>query len=136
MRILIAEDDMVSRKFISKFLSNYGDCDVTVDGMETLKAFLMAWNEGRPYDLVCLDIMMPKLDGLTTLKRIRDLEKAKSVPEAGRVKIIMTTVLNDTDSILEAFKLGCEGYAAKPIDTQKFIEVIDKMGLRNPETAN
>lgn len=55
MRILIAEDDFASRKVILKFLSVYGECDVTVDGMEAVDAFMMALEEDNPYDLICLD---------------------------------------------------------------------------------
>ena len=59
MRILIAEDDFASRKAILKFLSAYGECDVTVDGMEAIDAFMMALEEEDPYDLICLDVMIP-----------------------------------------------------------------------------
>ena len=59
MKILLAEDDYATRKFMVSFLSKYGECDVTVDGMEAVDAFLMALEEEEPYDLVCLDIMMP-----------------------------------------------------------------------------
>ena len=62
MRILLAEDDFVTRKFMTNFLSKYGECDVTVDGMEAVDAFMMAMEDGEPYDLVCLDIMMPVMD--------------------------------------------------------------------------
>jgi two-component system chemotaxis response regulator CheY len=58
MKILLAEDDYATRKFMADFLSKYGDCDVTVDGMEAVDAFSMAMEDGTPYDLVCLDIMM------------------------------------------------------------------------------
>ena len=129
MRVLIAEDDMASRKFLYKFLSAYGDCDVTVDGMEAIDAFLLAWDEGSPYDLICLDIMMPKVDGLKALKTIRDLEQHKGIEEAQRVKIIMTTALNDPQTVGNSFQDGCQGYAAKPIDTVKFLEVVKKLGL-------
>jgi two-component system chemotaxis response regulator CheY len=71
MKILIAEDDMMSRKFLYKFLSKYGECDITVDGMEAIDAFLLALKDKKPYDLVCLDIMMPKVDGLKALKRLK-----------------------------------------------------------------
>ena len=59
MKILLAEDDFVTRKFMANFLSKYGDCDVTVDGMEAVDAYMMALEDDDPYDLVCLDIMMP-----------------------------------------------------------------------------
>lgn len=129
MRILIAEDDLVSRKFLSRLLSAYGECDITVDGMEALEAFMMAWDEGKPYDLVCLDIMMPNLDGERTLKMIRDIEKQKGVQSSDAVKIIMTTALNESDRIFNAFNTGCEAYAAKPIHTEKLVEVMKKLGL-------
>lgn len=129
MRILIAEDDLASRKFLFQFLSHYGTCDLTVDGMEALDAFLLAWDEGEPYDLICLDIMMPKVDGLKALKVIRDLEQQKGIDPSEQVKIIMTTALTDTNDVFEAFSTGCEGYAAKPIDTNKLLELIKKFGL-------
>lgn len=129
MRILIAEDDLASRKVISKFLSTYGECDITIDGMEALEAFMLAWDEGRPYDLICLDIMMPELDGVKTLKTIRDIENQKGIEDEKRAKIIMTTALNDKESVLGAFETGCEAYAAKPLDMNKFIEVMKKLNL-------
>lgn len=129
MRVLIAEDDMASRKFLSKFLSAYGDCDVTIDGIEAIDAFLLAWDEGDPYDLICLDIMMPKVDGLKALKRIRELEQNKGIEGEQKAKIIMTTALNDQPTVLNSFQDGCQAYAAKPIDTVKLLEVVGKLGL-------
>jgi two-component system chemotaxis response regulator CheY len=128
MRILIAEDDFASRKVLYKFLAKYGECDLVVDGVEAVEAFMMAWDEGQPYDLICLDIMMPNLDGLKALDIIRDLEKQKNLT-SGRVKIIITTALDAVEKVLSAFDSGCEAYAAKPVDTEKFIEVMAKLGL-------
>ncbi len=129
MRILIAEDDMVSRNFLSKFLSRYGECDLVVDGLETIDAFLIALKDKDPYHLICLDIMMPKVDGVKTLKAIRDLEKQYGIPQEKRVKIIMTTALAEAQLVRTAFEYGCEAYAAKPIDTKKLVEVMEKLGL-------
>lgn len=129
MRALIVEDDLISRKVIYKFLSEYGDCDITVDGMEAIDAFLLAHDEENPYDLICLDIMMPRLDGISALKVIRDMEQEKGISKEDRVKIIMTTALNETENVYEAFEYGCEGYAAKPLDTDKLIEVLEKLEL-------
>jgi len=130
MRILIAEDDFASRKFLYKFLSSYGDCDTTIDGMETIEAFLLGWEEGNPYDLICLDIMMPKVDGLKVLKFIREKEREKGLQRSQYAKIIMTTALNESNYVYSAFESGCEGYAAKPLDTNKLVEVMAKLGLK------
>ncbi|WP_371372572.1 response regulator [Sporomusa aerivorans] len=127
MRILIAEDDLASRTFMLKFLSEYGECDVTVDGMEAVEAFMMAHSMKQPYDLICLDIMMPKVDGLKALQVIRQLETQQNVPEDKRAKVIMTTALNDTEIVRDSFDNGCEAFAAKPIDTAKFIKVMQNL---------
>lgn len=129
MRILIAEDDLASRRFLLKFLSQYGECDIVVDGIETLDAYLMAVKENNPYDLICLDIMMPKVDGVKALKAIREFEDDREIIPEKRAKIIMTTALMDTEYVHKAFELGCEAYAAKPIDTNKLVEVMKKLEL-------
>lgn len=129
MRVLIAEDDFASRKFMLRFLSKYGECDITVDGQEAVEAFAMALEENEGYDLVCLDIMMPGMDGYQALKKIREIEKEKLVPEAKAVKIIMTTALNEGKNVTKAFDLGCTAYAGKPIDQDKFENVLRKFEL-------
>ena len=107
MRILIAEDDFASRKAILKFLSAYGECDVTVDGMEAIDAFMMALEEEDPYDLICLDVMMPVMDGYQALKNIRDIEREHNVDPADQARVIMTTALNEEKNVKKAFELGC-----------------------------
>ncbi len=129
MRILIAEDDLVSRKFLFKLLSQYGCCDLVVDGIEALDAYLMAIKEDNAYGLICLDIMMPKVDGIKVLQAIRDYDIQKGMLPEKRAKIIMTTALAETHYVLNAFEIGCEAYAAKPIDIQKLVQVLRKLGL-------
>ncbi len=129
MRILIAEDDFTSRRFLLKFLSQYGECDVTVDGLEALDAFLLSIKEKKPYDLVCLDIMMPRVDGVKVLETIRSLEKDNRLKPENRAKVIMITALGETEYVQQAFAIGCEAYAAKPIDTEKLVQVLAKIGL-------
>jgi len=129
MRFLIAEDDSVSRLFMQKFLERFGKCDVAVDGLEVIDAYIMAEKEKEPYDLICLDIMMPKLDGFKALKAIRDIEKQKVVEENKRTKVIITSALNDRQSILNAEELGCEAFVWKPVDIEKFLLVLRKLGI-------
>ncbi len=129
MKILLAEDDFATRKFMVGFLSKYGECDVTVDGMEAVDAFLMALEEGAPYDLICLDIMMPVMDGYQALVGIRNLEKERDIPEDKAVKVIMTTALNDESNVKMAFELGCTVYSGKPIDQERFEQAMKKLDL-------
>ena len=129
MKILLAEDDFVTRKYMSNFLSKYGECDVTVDGMEAVDAFMMAMEDGEPYDLVCLDIMMPVMDGYQALVGIRNLEKERGIPAEKAVKVIMTTALNEEKNVKMAFELGCTIYSGKPIDQERFEQALKKLGL-------
>ena len=129
MRILLAEDDFASRKFMDKQLSRYGECDVMVDGEEAVDAFMMALEDDEPYDLACLDVMMPVMDGYQVLKAIRNIEKQKKIPKDKCVKVVMTTALNEERNVKMAFDLGCEAYVGKPIDVEKFEKVLKKLDL-------
>ena len=126
MRILVAEDDRLSRIFLKKFLSRYGECDVAVDGMEALDCFMDAIKQKNPYNLLCLDIMMPKVDGLKVLKAIRVLEKQHQLKHTC---IIMMTALADVEYVDQALELGSEAYAAKPTDTDKVETAMKNLGL-------
>lgn len=129
MKILVAEDDLVSRKFLSMFLSPYGECDQVVDGLEAIHAYQIAMKENEPYDLICLDIMMPKVDGVKVLKAIRGLEIQNNIPIENRAKIIMTTALGETQYVQTAFDFGIEGFASKPIDLAKLVDMMEALGI-------
>lgn len=129
MKTLVAEDDLASRRFMVQFLSQYGECDSTVDGLEAVEAFKMAFEAGKGYDLVCMDIMMPEQDGYESLREIRSFEREHGLDEMTGAKIIMTTALADGKSVQKAFDLGCIAYASKPIDKNKFERELKKLGL-------
>ena len=95
MRILIAEDDRISRSFLQKFMQSYGEVDMAVDGMEAVDLYMDSIKQNNRYDLLCLDIMMPKVDGLKVLKVIRQLEKQHGISQENHLKIIMMTALAD-----------------------------------------
>lgn len=128
-KILIVEDDMISRKFLTRLLKQYGECDLVVDGLEAIDAYLLAIKENKPYDLICLDVMIPKLDGIKVLKTIRDLEHENSIPQFQSTKIVMTTALDDSEIFNNAFELGCDAYTSKPIDIIALKEVLGKIGI-------
>ncbi|NLL76242.1 MAG: response regulator transcription factor [Clostridiales bacterium] len=129
MKILLVEDDFASRKFMGKYLSRFGDCDITVDGKEAIDAFVMALTENNPYQLVCLDVMMPEMDGYQVLSEIRQIEAKQGISEDKAVKVIMTTALNEEKNVKKAFDLNCTAYSAKPINTEKFEILLKKIGL-------
>jgi two-component system, chemotaxis family, chemotaxis protein CheY len=129
MRTLIVEDDFTSRLLLQKLLEPYGECHIAVNGKEALDAFRLASRGGYRYDLICLDIMMPEMDGQTVLKEIRSLERDARIPEGDGVKILMTTALKDGKNVMTAFRELCDAYIVKPIDRSKLIESLHKSGL-------
>ncbi len=130
MRILIAEDDLVSRRLLEAMLSPYGECHTAVDGKEAVESFKMAYEEKKPYDLVCLDIMMPNIDGQEALKRIRAMEKENGVKGSDEVKVIMTSALDDPKTVVEAYyRGGATAYIVKPVDKHKLLNEIRSLGL-------
>lgn len=130
MKILIAEDDKFSRLFMKEFMADYGACTLSENGMEALDRYIEALQSGEPFDLLCLDIMMPEVDGLKVLKVIRELEEQNGIAPEQRVKIIMMTAVSDMDNINEAFEIGCDAYASKPINVDKIKEVLSGLGIQ------
>lgn len=122
MRILIVEDDFTSRRLMQKMLEPFGECDLAVNGVEGLNAFEAAHRDGRPYGLICLDIMMPEMDGQAVLKAIRKREAEMDIALSDEVKIIMTTALDQPRDVVEAFyRGGCTDYLVKPIDKKDLL---------------
>jgi two-component system, chemotaxis family, chemotaxis protein CheY len=129
MRALIVDDDVVGRRLLEKYLSTYAECDLAEDGLDAIRAFIVARTENRPYDLICLDIMMPLMDGQEALRRIRQLEDKLSVAERNRVKIIMTTSYADREHIMRAAVDKCSGYLVKPIEKVLLLNRLKSVGL-------
>jgi two-component system chemotaxis response regulator CheY len=103
----------------------YGDCDIVVDGVETVEVCEMAIKEGAPYDLILLDIMMPEMDGQEALKRIRTLEKEHLVPTQDEAVVIMVTALDSPRDVIEAYyRGGCSDYVTKPITQEGLLKKI------------
>ncbi len=133
MKILIAEDDFVSRKLLNTLLVSLGEVDIAANGSEALNAVKMAVENNQPYDLVCLDILMPEVDGIMALKKIRQLEAQKGLNPETRSKIIMTTAVSDKKYVLAAVQANCDGFLVKPINKERLFNEIRKHGFDIPE---
>ena len=130
MRILVVDDEEMSRKLLHSILSRFGRCDTAENGEAALKSFLDAWEEGAPYDLVCLDIMMPGMNGHEALKTIRRLEKERGIVGNDEVKIVMTSALDDPRNVVEAYyRGGASAYVVKPVIKEKLMNELRKLGL-------
>jgi two-component system chemotaxis response regulator CheY len=129
MRTLIVEDDFTSRILLQSFLTQYGECHIAVNGKEAIAAFRAGQQSGNHYDLICMDIMMPEMDGKTAVKEIRAIEEAGGTLSSDGVKIIMTTALDDVKNVMQSFKELCDAYVIKPIDTRKLLGYIEELQL-------
>jgi two-component system chemotaxis response regulator CheY len=135
MRFLIAEDDPAAQKLMQRYLSSHGDCTVAVNGEEAVKAFIEAQSQKRPYDMLCLDIMMPKMSGHQVLEDIRRVESELGISGLDGVKIIMTTALGDSKNVISAFREGCEAYVVKPVKKEKLYGEMEKLGVIKPQAV-
>lgn len=129
MRILIAEDNPDHAALLAQILGEYGNCVVAVDGEQAIEEFTNAWLDNAPFDLICLDILMPKKNGLETLAEIRKLEESKGVGGFHGARIVMTTALEDEENLEQALKFGCEGYVFKSGGGRKLIRQLKALGL-------
>ncbi len=129
MRILVVEDDFTSRRVLSRILESYGNCDVAIDGEEAVKAVQISLETDTTYDLICLDIMMPKMDGQAALKKIRALEEESGIMLGDGAKIVITSALHDSKNVMEAFRQQCDGYIVKPYDKGKIAEELKQHGF-------
>ncbi len=125
MKTLIAEDDFTSRLILQELLKGYGLAHIAVNGRETVEAVSLALDAGEPYDLICLDIMMPEMDGQEALRKIRAMESIS----AHASKIVMTTALADMSNVVAAQSNSCDAYLTKPIHQHKLLDVLHRLGL-------
>lgn len=135
MRTLVAEDELISRLILTRFLECCGPVDAAMSGREAVQAHQLGLEESNPYDLICLDIMMPDMNGLDALQAIRETEDGCGIMGDDRVKVIMTTALSDQASKDTAYDRGCQAYLVKPIDRRELLHRIRELGIFEQKTA-
>ena len=129
MRILVVEDDYISRRLLCRYLEPYGTCEEAVNGHEAVDAVRRAIDAGEQFDLICLDIMMPGMDGQQALVILRQIEAENGMPIGKGAKVIMTSAMEDNQYIMQALNASADGYVVKPIEKRRFIETLKETGL-------
>ena len=129
MKILVVEDDFTSRLLLQEILKGFGTVHVAVNGKEAVDAVRAALVSDQAYDLICLDVMMPVMDGQVALKEIRALEAEMGVPPPKRARIVMTTAVSDGESVKQALGEHCDGYLLKPVEKARLLNDLRKLGL-------
>ena len=130
VRILVVDDEEISRDKVANLLSDYGDCTEAANGSAALCQFGFAHGSGRPFDLITMDIDMPDLRGHEVVQAMRNWED-RSDHGAGDKKaaIVMLSSMTSGDAIFEAFKQACDDYIVKPITPAKVRDCIAKLGI-------
>jgi two-component system, chemotaxis family, chemotaxis protein CheY len=130
MKCLIVEDDRISSEVLEKMMSKYGSCHAAADGRAAGELFCQAHEDQNPYDLVLMDIMIPEVDGLQAVLAIRRVEAARNIALPLRVKVIMTTALDDPRTIMKAlYESDANSYLVKPIRMQRLEEELRALKL-------
>jgi two-component system, chemotaxis family, chemotaxis protein CheY len=129
MKTLIVEDDFTSRLLLQEFLKSEGPARIAVNGDDAVAAVKAALDADERYDLICLDIMMPVMDGQEALRKIRALEQAKGINSSHGAKIVMTTALGDMRNVTAAYSGLCDAYLTKPILKTKLLEKLRELAL-------
>ncbi|MCL1996421.1 MAG: response regulator transcription factor [Defluviitaleaceae bacterium] len=123
MKILIIEDEMSIQTILKTYLEEFGlEIDLANDGLDGITKF-----QSGTYDLVLLDILLPKIDGYAVLELIR---KDTSTP------VIMITALDKDDDQMKAFDLTADDYITKPFNMCLVKRRIDAVLRRSQKTVD
>jgi two-component system, chemotaxis family, chemotaxis protein CheY len=124
MKALVVDDDLVTRIMLQEILSPYAEVHSCSDGNEAVWAATRALDRGGPYDLICMDLMMPAMGGLEALKLIRQEEAHHGRFRPDSTKVIIATASADVDTIDQAFREMCDAYLVKPIDGNELLNLV------------
>lgn len=129
MKVLVVEDDQAGLLLLRRYLESLGQIDTAERGDEAIDLFQRALESKQPYDLVCLDIMLPGTSGQEALMAMRVLEQKHGILGLDRCKILMITALNDPSQILASFREQCDGYLPKPLFYNRLVEELAKLKI-------
>lgn len=115
--ILVAEDDLLASHLIKEMLTWHG---LEMDHAPTGHDAVEMW-EKRSYDMIIMDLQMPRLDGVSATRIIRDKEKERG---GGHIPIVAMTANTFDEDRERCFAAGMDAYLTKPLDMKKGLEVI------------
>lgn len=131
IELLLIEDNPSDIKLTLKALQKFNLANKVTVLKNGEEAVDFLFSEGKYKDrekseipkVIFLDLKLPFIDGIEILRRLKSDEQTKSIP------VVVLTSSNETKDIEECYRLGVNSYIVKPIEFEKFIEVIANMGL-------
>ena len=131
LKCLVVDDDELGRELIVNALDGVANCMTATNGGEAVGSFRSAMDEGVPFDLIILDVLMPGMNGHEAGEAIRKIERERSIPLAKQVKIIVLTSLNTPQDVMNSFMSAqSAAHLVKPVEPAKLRETLGKLGLR------
>lgn len=118
LRVLVVEDDRVIGRLLYAVLGRGG---YRVDLAESGRAALARLARRDDYGLILLDVMMPEMDGLTVLRKIRADPRHQTVP------VILCTAMGDREVVRRAIELGCDSYVLKPFRPAELLQTVARV---------
>ncbi len=129
-RCLIVDDEITTCFILKVILEEHFVCDIAPNGEKALCSFDQGHLEGSNYNLICLDINMPGMNGLNVLKHIRDAEAALALSPDLESKVIIISADSTSTTVLNSFfACGASSYITKPIDREKLLHELVTLGL-------
>lgn len=127
MKALIVDDVELNRELLAMFLEGRAAVVCAESGEDALKLVADALGADAYFDLICMDIFMPGMDGHEALKKIREMEAAF---DGMRATVFMVTGSSSPDDMFDALTSGgCDDYLTKPLMQQSFSDLLRKHGL-------
>jgi two-component system chemotaxis response regulator CheY len=129
MKALVVEDDEVVRRLLKAYLGDHFDLTITKNGPEALEVFQGALEAGKPFGLVCVDVMMPEMNGLEVLKRLRIIETDFEIYGESCSRVLMVTAMMEKETVAQAFREGCDGYVIKPLERKELLRQLQALKI-------
>ncbi len=129
MRILLVEDDFISRNVMNRFLTGMGQVEAVNDGKAAWEAYEKAMKRGRHFELVIIDATVPALPTGEVLRLVKGLQDQLQVPASVRTRVLVTCALDDVKAVNGSFRELCDGYLMKPARKPLLVEKLQALGL-------
>ena len=130
VKCLVVDDDELGRELLVMYLDGIADCDMAENGLKAVEMFRTAFEGGRPYDLILLDIVMPEMDGHGAAKEIRTIEREWGLAINSGVRIVVLSSLNTPGDVIQAYvSAKSAAHLVKPVQPDKLLATLGKMGI-------
>ena len=133
LKILIVDDEPINQKLLEYMLLPYGTITLAENGIQAVATFDNALRTGEPFKLIFMDIMMPVMDGMLAMKKIRVLEKKHGITLARAASIVMATSMDMPTTQIDSHGVfgvyGCNDFLIKPVTKKKLLPILKTLNL-------